>query len=394
VTAFRFRAVRPDGGTVRGEVQATSPEGAAAVLTDRGLFPFAIDPAGAPGVRNWRRPSAADRAIVLRSLAALVHAGVPLEQALGVTAPLASAGLAPVIERVRERVREGSALAAAMAADGAAFTAVVTGLIRAGERGVGLGVALQQAADYLDEQAELHARIRTALTYPLLLLAVGAISVAVIVLVVVPRFAAVLSDVQAALPTATRLLIAGSATVRTYAVPLVALVVGGGTALAWLARRQEARVHRLLGSLPVLGPLRRCLASSRACRTLGALLGSGVPTLTALEGAQAAAGDRDMRDRLTRVAERVRRGEGLAASVTAEQALTPTAARLLAIGERSSTLPELCNRAAALEAAQGERRVRGLVTVLEPALILVFAGLVAFIAAALLQAIYAIRPGG
>jgi type II secretory pathway component PulF len=149
----------------------------------------------------------------------------------------------------------------------------------------------------------------------------------------------------------------------------------------------------LLG-VPLIGPIRHAFATARASRALGVLLGTGTPALVALAIAQEASGNAAAADRLERARARVGEGESLTSAFAAVGALTPTAQQLLMIGETAGRLPTLLAKAAELEEREAERKVKALVALLEPALILAFAGLVAFVAAALLQAVYSLRPGG
>ncbi len=142
----------------------------------------------------------------------------------------------------------------------------------------------------------------------------------------------------------------------------------------------------------MVGPIRHALAGARATRSLGALLGAGASALPALEAAREASGDAAVAARIERARGRVFEGAALSSALRETGALTPVALELAAIGEGAGTLPELLARAAELDESVAERRLKAALTLLEPALILAFAALVAFVAAALLQAIYAVRP--
>jgi len=389
---FCYQAVRADGAAVRGSLEAASVQEAAALVSARGLYPVAVEHEAAT-VSQVRLASPRAAGTALRSVASLVEVGVPLHRALQVTARIASGPLGAALARVEARVREGRSLAAGMEAEAGLFGATTLGLVRAGERGVGLAPALTQAADDLDRRAETAARIGSALAYPMILAAVGTVSVAFIVLVIVPRFVGLLSDTGAALPPATRLLVAGSDVLRQHALLGAAGLVGVAALAAHALLRHRAVWHRWALETPLLGPLRHGLATARVARTLAALLRVGTPALTALEVARTAAGDEAVATRLARARERVAEGAGLSAALTATEALTPAALQLVAIGDAAGRLPDLLDRAALLEDTAAERRIRTLVALLEPALILAFAAVVAFVAAALLQAMYSLRPG-
>lgn len=389
MTTFQYEAARGDGAVVRGMLEAATIPEIVATLTDRGLFPVSVE------VREATRPREAPtrlQATVLQSLASLVEAGVPLQQALAVTERVAHPSLREPLSKAATRVREGASLATALASTDA-FSRVAIGLIKGGEGGVGLGSGLTQAAAYLDRRAETAARIRAALAYPLLLAAVGTCAVAAIVLIVIPRFATLLGDVGQTLPLATRLLLGASGFAQHFGWLLGMAAVAATFLLARSIHQQREWWHSVLLRVPLVGPVRRGFGTARAARTLGALLGGGTPALTALEIAREASGDaaiaRDLLDAKGRVAQ----GASLSAALSATRCFTPAALQLASIGDQAGQLPTLLARAADLEEREAERRLHVLVSFLEPGLILVFAALVAFVAAALLQAVYSLRPG-
>lgn len=392
MTTFVYEAARADGASVRGRLEAPSGADAAAVLSRRGLYPLAVEAARAS--RGFaRRANARSLATVFRSLSSLTDAGVPLQKALRVTARVVSGPTADAVARVEARVREGATLARSLEAEELLFSPVTIGLVRAGERGVGLGPALSRAATQLEQQAETSQRIRAALAYPAVLLAVGLVSVFIIVLVIVPRFVRLLGDVTDALPLATRLLITASELARGHALLMVSTLAGLTAAGISLALRYRAAWHRWALRLPVAGPVRHALATSRVARTLSSLFETGAPALVALDVARETVGDDEIAGRLAAARDRVAEGAALSDALRATASLTPAATEMAAIGDSAGRLGELLARAAELEEQFAERRVHELVSLLEPALILAFAAAVAFVAAALLQALYSLRPG-
>lgn len=394
MTAYRYRAARDDGGIVRGVLDAPDAARAAAAVTDLGLHPLALDvTSDAPRRRPANRR---DLAIVFRGIATLVSAGVPLERAVAAIEPLARGPLADSLATARAGLREGRSLTTALGAGPSAVPGVVLGMLRAGERGGRLAAALEQVAAHLEQEAELIGRLRQALAYPLVLAIGGTISVLVIGTVIVPRFAELLGDMGQQLPFATRLLLAGSAALRRFWLPFVVAGVGAAGLVADRLRvpHIRRRWHALLLDLPLVGSVRLGLATTRVARALGGALGVGVPLLGALDAAREAAGDAAVAERLERVQERVAQGAPLALSLERERALDATALQLVAVGEASGRLAPLCTQAGDLAAQTAERGLKTLVTLVEPALVVLFGGLVAFVAAALLQAVYSLRPGG
>jgi len=392
VTAYGYRAARNDGGIVRGVLEAADAAHAAAAVADLGLHPLALEAVtDAPRRRVANRR---DLAIVFRGIATLVSAGVPLERAVAAIEPLAHGTMRASLAAARSGLREGRSLAGALTAGPGAIPGVVLGMLRAGERGGRLAAALEQVAAHLEQEAELLGRLRQALAYPLVLAVGGTISVLVIGTVIVPHFAELLRDMGQQLPLATRLLLAGTAALRRFWLPLVVASVGAAGLIADRLRRPavRSRWHGLLLDLPFVGPVRLGLATTRVARALGGALSVGMPLLGALESAREAAGDDAVADRLARVRERVSQGAPLAASLEKEHAIDATSLQLVAVGESSGRLAPLCIQAGDLAARTTERGLKTLVALVEPALVVLFGGLVAFVAAALLQAVYSLRP--
>jgi general secretion pathway protein F len=390
---FRYRAARADGGIVDGIVEGTSVTQVSSEISDRGLFPLSV---AAFREHETPRRSAGrrDLAIVFQSIASLVSAGVPLERAVASSEALAQGALRGALAHARARLQQGERLAQALGAAQGVVPGVVLGMLRAGERGSQLPVALEQVARHLEQEAELVARIRQALAYPLVLAVVGVASIVVIGTVIVPRFAELLGDLGQDLPPATRILLVGSRLVTYYWFLLIPALAGVVTLGVGALRRPVSR-RRIEDSLlraPLIGPVRLALATSRVARALAGTLAAGMPLLPALDAARQAAGDLAVAARLERARERVTQGAPLTASLEREGALSTSALQLVQVGESSGRLADMARRAGDLAAQEAERRLKALVTLVEPLLIVAFGGLVAFVAAALLQAVYSIRP--
>lgn len=390
---YRYRAARSDGQVVKGRVWAESDREVRAAVGAEGLYLISVTLAESRPVL-FGRPSRRDLAIIFRSVASLVASGLPLEKALGATEPLASGALAQTLRDARRRLAGGASLAESLG-NSQLIPGHVVGILEAGERGSRLDAALESAATQLEREAELRSRIRSALAYPALIGVTGLLSVAVIGTVIVPRFAELLSDMGQELPPSTRLLLLAGSWLRAASLPLALAAVIGLVSLVWWCDTPRGRriLHRFLHLLPLIGSLRLTFSTSRLCRALGGMLETGMPLLAALHAARDAAGDAVTGERIERVRERVARGERLTRSLEAEGAVTSGAVRLVAVGEGSGELATMFGRAADLAERDGERRVRTLVSLLEPGLVVLLGGLVAFVAAALLRAVYAMRPG-
>ena len=391
---YRYRAARPDGTIDHGAVRAASPEAVNTLIANRGDWVIDVHPERL-GWAHSRGLSAADLGLGLRLLASLIESGLPIARALGTLQDVAPDSWRPSLPAIRDAVHRGESLANALDGAPIAMPAVVIGIIRAGEAGSGLAASVRRAAALMESVAATRASVRAALAYPLILSVAGAGAVALLVGVVLPRFASILNDLGQALPPTTRIVLAAAQIGRASAIPaLVATIVATLVFRAWASSASgRPQWHAWLLAAPVVGPVRRSSAAARYAHALSALLESGVPAGIALRSAADAAGDAAVASRLLRARDRVVHGEPIAAALAAEDASTPTMIRLVRAGEESGRLAELLAHAANIEQERAERSVKNAVRLLEPALIFAFGGLVAFVAAALLQAVYSVRPG-
>jgi type II secretory pathway component PulF len=391
---FRYRAARPNGTMELGELRAPSREDVAAALSARGLFPVEITaPATVRALRT--RLSSSDLGLGLRVLANLLEAGLPMSRALTAFEDLAPPAWRPGLGPLRDHVREGQSLGAALARSPLEMPPLVVGIIQAGEAGSGVAKAVRSAAELTEDAAVTQATIRAALTYPAILAGAGVASLALLVGVVLPRFALILSDLGQSLPPTTRFVLEAAALFRAAMVPaFVTLAVLLALWRQWTATDVgRAQWHAYLLTVPAVGAVRRAAATSRGCSAAAALRRSGVPIAGALRHAAAATGDAAIAARLLVAREQVVTGQRIARALEDADAFTSTAVRLVAAGEETGRLAELLEHAAGLERERAQNVTRAAVRLLEPGLILLFGALVALVAAALLQAVYSVRPG-
>jgi type II secretory pathway component PulF len=230
--------------------------------------------------------------------------------------------------------------------------------------------------------------------YPILMSAVAGLGVAVLLAFVVPRFTAILEEVGGTLPLSTRLLVAASTVVTGWWWLWLPLFVALSYALVVALHRPDVqrRWHRSRLRWPLVGELELTYATAQFTRTLGLLLKSGLPILPALRIARTTVPNLALQDGVERASTAVGEGGGLAASLG--ETFPGLAVQMLAVGEESGRLDELCLRVADTYDGQVRRTLRTMVGLIEPAMIIVFGGLVGFVALAMLQAIYSINTGG
>ncbi len=422
---WRYRAADASGRESRGTVQAGTADEARAQLRARALWAIELVAEGAaperavvsggaginadanvPPVRAglarlWARWSGDDLeslAVIMRAIATLLEAGVPVDRALAFATSAGAEGEAApagavwrvLFGRLHRAVRDGRALSEAMRDEPSLPVAFAPSVAAAEATGT-LPETFGRLAAALERTAATQARVRAALVYPAVLALSSTVGTLVILLVVVPRFAELMSDGGAPLPLSTRLLMAVSAFLLRGGWALVPL--GAGAVLWWQRTlRDPARAAswdaRRLG-WPLLGRYERDRDGARYLETLSLTLTSGVPLLRAMALARATMQNRALAARLEPAEGRVRDGVPLVDAVG--DSLPPLARQLLRAGEAGSALPVLAARAAAAADGEAERQLGRVVALIEPVMILGFGGVVALVALALLQAIYGLN---
>ena len=382
MATFAYAARDRSGALHEGLAEGASPTEVAATLQAAALFPTRIAPArsSAPCVPRGRagiRP--ADLLGFTRALRAIARAGLPIPD--GLTALAGSDGtdrLRAIAGRLRTTVEGGQPLSAAMAAWPRAFPPAYVATVRAAEAGGFLATALEQLGPLLEREIRIRARVREAIRYPCVVLAAALAAIGVALTLVIPRFAALYQAARVPLPGPTRALILVSTVAREAAPVLLLALLGLAAALPWpgIRKRLQWSGDAILLRLPQIGRAVLALSLARVARVLATLLANGVPVVTALDLAGAAAPRAPVRAALARVRDAVGGGRPLADAAAGEPLLPPLLTRLLAVGERTGDLPRLLAEAADHYEASGESGLGSLAATLEPALVLALGGLV------------------
>jgi len=391
---FRYRAATPDGNVVEGLVQAPSRQSVLDELRRQHLYPVAVDEAATADAARAGRRLGRRAAVALwtRNAGTLLGAGVPLDRALAFTAQHAGHdGLAEAVRQLRRAVQAGTSLADALAQHPRYFDPLFVAMVASGEASGALEIVFERLSEHLEEGAELRSQVRSALLYPALMAVVASVGVVVLLGFVIPRFASILADVGSTLPFSTRLLLGAShlLTRGWWAWLLLAAAAAYLVPTALTRPETRRRWHAARLTWPWIGDIELKYSTARFARTFGLLLKSGVPALPALRIARASATNLVMQEGVDRASAALTEGSALAPALAGT--LPPLALQMIAVGEESGRLEELCLRVADTYDGEVRRALRTAVTLLEPALILVFGALVGFVALAMLQAIYGIN---
>jgi len=388
---FAYRALTDAGRARSGVIDAETARAAWQALRARGVFPTAVREARAGGWWEARRPPARDLAAAIRQLATLVEAGIPVADALDAVAEQAAhPALAHALTLARTRLREGHALADGLAASPHVFPALFRDLVAAGEASGALPAVLVRLAGHAEATAALRARLRAALTYPVVMTLATAAVLGFLLAWVVPQVSRLFAETGAPLPLATRALVAVTDGLR--AGWWVLLLGGGAAAWAFAAwRRTPAGAERLdvlVLRVPLAGRFVRLAAVARFARTLATLLAGGVPLEAALGIAAAVVGNRSLARSVETARDGVRQGRGLAPALAATGAFPSLVVQLAAVGERSGTLAATLERAAVAFDDELEHTIAALTALVEPALVLVMGAVVLALVTAVLLPLF------
>lgn len=334
--------------------------------------------------------SSQDLAIATRQLATLISAGIPLVEALSALVDqIEQPRLKRIMGVVKQKVNEGSSLADALAEHAKVFTPLYVNMIRAGETSGALDVVLVRLADFTEGQAQLRNKIIGAMLYPAIMVFVGVAIVGILFVVVIPKVTKIFDDMNVTLPWTTRSLIAMSTFARDdwYVILIAVPALAYGTRRWLRTARGRAFWDRTQLRLPVFGELVRMLAISRFAKTLSTLLASGVPLLVAMDIVRNIVTNTLLSQVIETARDAIREGESIAAPLKRSGQFPPLVYHMIAIGERSGQLEEMLQNVARSYESQVEMRITALTSLLEPVMIVLMGGGVAFIVFSILMPI-------
>jgi type IV pilus assembly protein PilC len=376
---FRCRLGTPGGEVTEGVYVAESEARLRREFEDKGLFVLGMQQAGRSRLGSLalpRRTSIPTREFIVfnQELATLLKAGMPLVQSLDILRRrVPNPVFKAVLDDVQERVRAGQALSEAFEVHGSLFPGVYTASLLAGEKSGNLEQVIRRYVAYVKVVASVKRRTVSALVYPVVLLALSLIVVAIIVLRVVPAFSEFYVQFGENLPLSTRFIVALSKFAGTYffliAIGLALLAAG---VWRWLQRPGEReRFDRMVLSLPALGTIARKFATSQAARTLATLLSGGIPLVNAIDVAARSIRNQYMAHELRKAAQQVREGRALAVAMSDSGAFPDVAIKMVEVGESTGALQEMLNSLADFFDEEIETSLGRFVTLVEPILLIV-----------------------
>lgn len=383
---FTYVALNTNGERVRGTIAGASEHAVMTELESRSLVPVEIAPAKAERV-SAKRPPARKLGEAYGQLADLLHAGVPLLRGLRLLGQSKSnAAIAATFRDLADEVADGAELAQCMSQRPHAFPQVHTAMIRAGEKGGFLEQVFTRLSHLVISQAELRAKVIGNLIYPAILITLGSGVCFIIFGFFVPKMRPMFEKMEGGLPWVTQAVFAASDLIGKYG-PFTAIALVASVLSIWqLQKRPHVRVwlsHRL-SSLPVIGPIRRALATVRFCQLLGTMLDNGVPMLAALAITRNGVGDPLLEDAVDQASQAVQSGQALAKPLGESGYFEPDVIEMIAVGESANNLDDVLLKIARNLESRIDRMLTLAVRLIEPLLLVLIALVVVAVAMAII----------
>jgi type IV pilus assembly protein PilC len=378
---FQYKVKDKSGKLVEGSLEAENAQLVVSKLRSMGYVPIEIQQQGGTSFqRELKIPFFSDRvklkevAVFSRQFATMINSGLSLLRSLNILAEQTeSKALAEIVNQVRMDVEKGSSLSQAMSKHPKAFGRLYVSMVRAGEIGGALDSVLMRLADTIEKQVELRRKVKSAMTYPLVVAVLVLTIVTAMLLFVIPMFQNIYSQLGGKLPAPTQLLINISNVCRKFWY-LIFLVEGGG---AFAFRRwinsEEGRKQwdAIKLKVPVFGKLVRKTALARFSRTLSALVRSGVPILESLDIVAETAGNYVVAKAVRETQAAVKRGDPLSKKLEEHPVFPPMVVQMMAVGEETGALDEMLDKIADFYDQEVEATVDALTSLIEPLLIVV-----------------------
>ncbi len=397
--SWAYRVRNREGTIVEGTMEAESSNAVAARLRAQNLFPLEIRSTQKKGLSMEiniipQRVKLKDLAIFSRQFATMIGSGLSLLRALTIlTEQTSNKKLAETVGLVRDDVEAGSSLSNSMAKYPKVFQPLFVSLVRAGETGGSLEIVLERIADSYEKDYKLRQKIKSAMTYPVVVFMIAGVLVSIMLVFIVPTFAEMFDDLGGELPLPTKVLVFLSEK-AIFIIPLaIAFAIGGFIAYKRGRRSSENvryRTDKIKLRMPVFGDLFIKIALARFARTLSLLLRSGVPVLQALEITAEAAGNAVIGRAAVDVRSSVREGESIAGPLTNHKVFPPMVVQMISVGEDTGQVDEMLDKIADFYEQEVESTTESLTAMLEPLMIAVLGGVVGAMVIALYMPMFKI----
>lgn len=399
---FIYEAKKGPQGIIEGSMEAETSDVVVSQLSEMGYFPLSVREEGtgngklrgAPLSRLGQKVNVRDLSIFTRQLSDLLESGLTLFKALDVICKQTeNKRLKEVIRDMHGCLKEGQTLSEALGKYPKVFSGLYVSMVKAGEIGGMLEKVLTRLSDFAEKEEELRAKIRAALAYPLLMALVGLLTIFILLTFVIPRLVTMFEDMGQSLPLPTRMLVQISNLLTSYwwLIGSVALLLFFIVKRIRRTKESKLTLDRFKLRIPIMGTLIKKAEISRFGSTLGTLLNNGVPILPSLKVVSEAMGNEVLKQEVEKVHKEVGKGEKLGRSLEKSSYFPVFVTNMVIVGEEGGLLEQSLHKVADAYNREVDRTVKVMTSLLEPALILILGGVVAFIVISMLLPIFQIN---
>lgn len=398
---FEYAVRDKSGKIVKGRVEAPTQAAVANRLREMGMAAVSISEVSTSGLNSEinipgfgnNKISLKDLAIMARQLATMINAGLSLLRALAIlTDQTESKPLAKVLGQVRNDVEVGVAFSVALGKHPAVFPPLMINMVKAGEVGGFLDEVLLSVASNFEAEVALRGKIKSAMTYPVIVFIVAILATTGMLLFIVPVFAGMFESLGGELPWATKILVTLSNIVKWTAIPTVVAIVV--FAVWWGKHKNDRGIRERMDPwklrVPVFGPLFRKIAVARFTRNFGTMIRSGVPILQALDIVGETSGNLVIERAAKAVQESVRRGESLTGPLSQHPVFPPMVVQMMAVGEDTGALDTMLGKVADFYDQEVEATTDQLTSLIEPLMIVVIGTIIGSMVIALYMPIFSV----
>ena len=397
---YEYSALDRAGKTVRGIIDADSAVSARQKLRRSGIFPVKINESSKPEMLPsetisfssvFKRVKIGEISATTRQLSILLEAGIPLVASLeALILQIANPILKTIMAQVKESVNEGNSLALSLSRHPKIFSQIYVNMVKAGEASGSLDVVLNRLAEYSERQQALTGRLKAALAYPALMFIIGAFVLFFLITFIIPNITGVFNEMHQTLPLPTIVLISISNSMKSFW--WLIMLIFAGCFLIAKRYKKTSKGTRIWDEysirIPVLGGIYKKTAMARFGRTLGSLLQSGVPLLSALNIVRNIVNNILFADVIDSAIEEIQKGRPLASSLSNSIWFSPIAVQMISVGEQSGELEKMLDKIADTYEREVETQIMAATSMLEPVMILFMGLLVGFIVISILLPIF------
>lgn len=399
MAAFEYTALDKRGKQKKGVQEGDNARQVRQHLRDQGMVPLTVEAVVEKESRTSQKGSrqrikTADLALITRQLATLVDSGLPLEESLkAVSQQCDRPRLKSMVLAVRARVVEGHTLADSLKDFPHVFNQLYRSMVAAGEKSGNLGEVLERLADYTESSQAMRQKIQVAMIYPSLLILIAIGVVVGLLNFVVPKVVSQFDNMNAELPTVTKVLISISDAVRDYWLMTAIVTICAVVLFSTMMKKDNFKyqVHTLMLKFPLLGKVSLGLNTARFARTLSIMVASGVPLLEGLKIAGQVLLNVRLQDVVSDASIKVQEGSSLRAALQDCGYFPPMMIHMIASGENSGELEQMLSRAASNQEREFDTLISVLLGLMEPLIIVIMGAVVLFIVMAILMPIFSLN---